>query len=207
MDNVSGKIVSDISFNYKFNKPDIGNYYDGQLLIATPYMRGDFFAGAVIYIFAHNAGGAMGVIINKPLEMVHHVSLFQQLAIDMSGYDDDLTLYHGGPVEENRGFVLHSADYCLEDTLTSSNRISVTASVSILKDVARGKGPEKLLIAIGCAGWSAGQLESEIESNSWITVSATPEIIFHKSDAAKYGLTEQLLGFDMMRFAPEAGHA
>jgi putative transcriptional regulator len=198
--------LGDISFNRNFNSID-SHYYEGQLLIATPYMRGDFFAGAVVYVFAHNAGGAMGVIINKPLEMVHHASLFQQLSIDIPDYSEDLTLYHGGPVEENRGFVLHSADYQIEDSLQSSNGINVTASIAILKDIARGEGPEKLLIAIGCAGWSAGQLESEIESNLWLNVPATPEIIFHKSDSAKYGLTERLLGFDMIRFAPKAGHA
>jgi putative transcriptional regulator len=203
---MSKDFLSDINFNHNFNDKHDG-YYEGQLLIATPYMRGEIFSGSVIYVFAHNAGGAMGVIINKPLEMVHYASLFQQLSIDISKHNQDLTIYHGGPVEENRGFVLHSAEYELEDTLCNDSGINVTASINILRDIATNKGPTKALLAIGYAGWSAGQLEAEIESNLWLTVPASPEIIFNSADNSKYNMTEKLLGIEMFRMSPMAGHA
>jgi putative transcriptional regulator len=203
---MSNYFSSDIDFNHNFSDCHDG-YYEGQLLIATPYMRGEVFSGAVIYVFAHNAGGAMGIIINKPLEMVHYASLFQQLSIDISKYDADLTIYHGGPVEENRGFVLHSAEYEVDDTLCNESGINVTASISILRDIATNKGPTKTLLAIGYSGWSAGQLEAEIEANLWLTVPATPEVIFNSVDSTKYNMTEKLLGIDMFRIAPAAGHA
>ncbi len=198
--------LSDINFNHNFNDCHDG-YYEGQMLIATPYVRGEVFSGAVIYIFSHNAGGATGIIVNKPLEMVHYASLFQQLSIDISKHTEDLSIHHGGPAEENRGFVLHSAEYELEDTLCNDCGISVTASIKILRDIAANKGPEKSLLAIGYAGWSAGQLEAEIEANLWLTVPATPEIIFNSANNTKYNMAEKLLGIDMFRVAPMAGHA
>ena len=203
---MSKDFSSKINFNHNFSDKHDG-YYEGQLLIATPYMRGEVFGGSVIYIFAHNAGGAMGIIINKPLEMVHYASLFQQLSINISKYKGDLTIYHGGPVEENRGFALHSSDYELEDTINNDSGINVTASIAILRDIADNKGPQKSLLAIGYAGWSAGQLEAEIEANLWLTVHATPDVIFNASDSNKYNMTEKLLGIDMFRIAPMAGHA
>ncbi len=203
---MSKDFLSNINFNHNFNDRNDG-YYEGQMLIATPYMRGEIFSGAVIYVFAHNAGGAMGVIINKPLEMVHYASLFQQLSIDISKHETDLTIYHGGPTEENRGFVLHSAEYELEDTLLNDSGVSVTASIKVLRDIATNRGPKKSLLAIGYAGWSAGQMEAEIEANLWLTLPATPEVIFSSSNSGKYNMTEKLLGIEMFRMSPMAGHA
>lgn len=197
---------SDINFNHDFEDKRDG-YYEGQLLIATPYVKGDVFNGAVVYIFAHNAGGAMGVVVNKPLDMVHYASLFQQLSIDVSKCDKDITIYHGGPAEENRGFVLHSNDYEIDDTISNDSAIHVTASVAILRDIAENKGPEKSLLAIGYSVWSAGQLEAEIEANLWLTTPATSDIIFNAENSHKYSMTEKTLGIDMFRIAPFAGHA
>ncbi len=196
-----------ISFAKDTAVDEQSGYLEGQLLVATPAIMGEFFNESVIYIFAHNAGGAMGIVLNKPLDMVHYASLFQQLGIDVTSQKRDLTVYHGGPVEENRGFVLHSSDYSTEDTLKHESGIYVTASLTVLRDLAKDQGPKQALLAVGYAGWSAGQLEAEIESNSWINVPATPSLVFHEDDEAKHALSAKSLGVDMMRFSPVAGHA
>ncbi len=182
-------------------------YFDGQLLVATPTVSGDVFQHAVIYLFAHSAHGAMGIIINKPLEMVHSGALFQQLGIDTTPQSGDISIYLGGPVEENRGFVIHSQDYNTGDSLCHDNRISLTASTQVLRDIAAGKGPRNRMLMIGYAGWGPGQLEAEIEANSWITVPATPELLFSTDDDAKWALAAKSLGVDMSRFSSFAGHA
>jgi putative transcriptional regulator len=205
---MSDNLRSDIQFlsRLEHEHPHDG-YYEGQLLIATPYMRGEIFAGGVIYVFAHNAGGAMGVLINKPLEMVHYAALFQQLGLPVSSSQRDITVYHGGPVEENRGFVLHSSDYALEDTLQHECGIYVTASLQVLRDMAIGQGPKEGLLAIGYAGWAAGQLEAEIEANLWVSVPAISQVVFHSDDSEKYGLAAKTIGVDMHRISPMVGHA
>jgi putative transcriptional regulator len=182
-------------------------YFEGQLLVATPQVNGDVFTQSVIYLFAHNDEGAMGVIINKPLEMVHYTELFQQLEIDLSPQAGNLPIYHGGPVEESRGFVLHSDEYSTAMTLKQNNGLALSASTNVLKDIAAGKGPGMRLMAIGYSGWAPGQLESEIENNSWITVPATPELIFNTDDEAKWALSAKSLGVDMARFSSHVGHA
>lgn len=181
--------------------------YEGQFLIATPAMTGEVFAHSLIYLFAHNPGGAMGVMLNKPLDMVHHATLFQQLGIEFMRDDSDLAVHHGGPVEENRGFVLHSNDYATEDTLVQPSGISVTASMTILRDIARGKGPAQALLGIGYAGWAAGQLEAEIESNYWLTAPASSVIAFYPDDDAKHAMAAKSLGIDMCRYSIHVGHA
>ncbi len=182
-------------------------YLEGKLLVATPQVMGDVFQQSVIYLFAHNNHGAMGVIINKPLEMIHYATLFQQLGIEISTRMDDLMVYHGGPVEEGRGFVLHSTDYSTDDTMVSDNQIAITASTKVLRDIGQGVGPRQRLLTIGYAGWAPGQLEAEIEANSWITVPATPELVFGTDDDFKWMLAAKSLGVDMGRFSSSVGHA
>ncbi len=182
-------------------------YLEGKLLVATPLIMGDVFQHSVVYLFAHNPHGAMGVIINRPLEMVHFATLFQQLGIEMSPRMRDLTIYHGGPVEENRGFVLHSADWRAGDTLVGKNGIAITASTSVLREIAAGGGPAERMLTVGYARWAPGQLEAEIEANSWITVSGTPELIFRTDDDAKWALSAKSLGVDMARYSTLSGRA
>lgn len=182
-------------------------YLEGKLLVATPQVTGDCFQQSVIYLFAHNPHGAMGVIINKPLEMVHFATLFQQLGIEVTSRMRDLVIFHGGPVEENRGFVLHSGDWRASDTLTGKNGIAVTASTSVLREIAAGGGPVQRMLTVGYSRWAPGQLESEIEAGSWIIVPSTPELIFGTEDDMKWALAAKSLGVDMERYSTIAGHA
>jgi putative transcriptional regulator len=199
--------MQNINFSKSVASHSNNGYYRGHFLIATPTMSGELFSRGVIYIFAHNAGGAMGILLNKPLDTIHYASLFQQLGIEMGSQNQDMAVYHGGPVEENRGFVVHSTDYSAEDTITHDCGIAVTASMNILRDLARGKGPARAVLSVGYAGWAAGQLEAEIEANYWVTAPASPLVAFHPDDDAKYTLAAKTLGIDMMRFSPVAGHA
>lgn len=182
-------------------------YLEGKLLVATPMISGDCFQHSVVYLFAHNPHGAMGVIINKPLEMVHFASLFQQLGIEVSPRMRDLTIYHGGPVEENRGFVLHSCEWKASDTLMGAGGIAVTASTSVLREIAAGGGPAERMMTIGYSRWAPGQLESEIETGSWLIVPSSPALIFRTEDEAKWSLSAKSLGVDMERYSTVAGHA
>ncbi|MFO1242666.1 MAG: YqgE/AlgH family protein [Rickettsiales bacterium] len=182
-------------------------YLEGRLLVATPTVGGPVFQQSVIYLFAHNASGAMGVVINKPLDTIHYTSLFEQVGIDLTPETKPIGIYHGGPVEETRGFVIHSNDYKSEDSVEQDSNIAVTSSAAILRDMALGKGPDKALLCIGYSGWAPGQLEAEIEANSWITVPATPELLFHTPDDMKWTVSAKALGVDMWRFSPIVGHA
>ena len=181
-------------------------YLEGKLLVATPLVIGDIFAQSVIYIFAHGADGAMGLVINKPVDSIHHTALLKQLNIQASRAID-LGVFHGGPVEEHRGFVIHSHDYNAPDTLRQSHGISITTSRQILSDIAAGTGPDHSMLIVGYAGWAAGQLEAEIEANSWITVDASPQLVFSSDHETKWALAARTIGVDMGRFSFAIGHA
>jgi putative transcriptional regulator len=182
-------------------------WLEGQLLVATPQVQGDLFVRSVIYLFAHNEDGAMGLIVNKPLHQIHYSEVLTQLDIAMMPSMRELMVMHGGPVEEQRGFLLHSNDYVSDVSLRFDNGLSVTASANILKDIAQGHGPMQRLLMLGYAGWGAGQLEAEIEQNSWISVPATPALVFGADHEAKWSRAAGVLGIDMSRFSPTAGHA
>ncbi len=194
----------DKDFSHPLEK---SGYLEGQLLIATPNVNGDLFNQSVIYLFTHNSRGAMGLIINKPLEFIDNSALFQQLEIENPDEDCELKVYHGGPVDEHRGFILHSTDCLYPDSLTNENGLAITASLGILKEIATGGGPRDRMMVVGYAGWMAGQLEAEIEANSWITVPATPELIFMHNDENKWEFAASTIGVNMHRFSAFAGHA
>lgn len=181
-------------------------YLQGQLLVSTPLITASCFHKSVIYLFAHNSDGAMGVIINQPLEMVHYSSLLESEDITVTS-NDEISVYYGGPVDRSRGFVVHSCDYVADNVLFSSEGISVSANTAILRDMVLGKGPRKSLLCVGYAGWTAGQLEQEIEENSWITVPASPELIFDVENDMKWAMSSQSLGIDMNFFSHSVGHA
>jgi len=192
-----------------------GDYLDGQMLIATPTMEDERFSRSVIYICAHSSEGAMGIIVNQPAP---HIS-FQDLLVklDVIPKADLITLppraggvkvLKGGPVETERGFVLHSADFFIENsTLPIDRGICLTATLDILKAIARGKGPESAILALGYAGWAPGQLETEIHHNGWLHCTADPELLFGTDVEAKYTKAMQKIGIRPGMLSSEVGHA
>jgi putative transcriptional regulator len=180
----------------------------GHLLIATPVVRDSCFARSVIYLCAHNESGAMGIIINYPVENVHLQDILEQLEIEHQSLKSrKFPIHFGGPVEANRGFVLHSTDYKTEGSLIAKDGIAVTSNIAVLQDLAAGKGPSQGMLVLGYAGWAPGQLESEIEAGSWITVSANKKIVFDTHNETKWNTAISSLGIDMGHFSTDVGHA
>jgi len=192
------------------------SYLKGQLLIAMPLMTDRRFVRSVIYLCAHSEDGAMGLIINHRATHINFPSLLERLKIVPGGGADDgisadileRQVHNGGPVETGRGFVLHTSDYFARDsTLAIDSGISLTASVDILKAIATGEGPDKAILALGYAGWSAGQLESEIQSNGWLHCSADLDLLFDGDLDSKYSRALGKLGIDPTFLVADAGHA
>ena len=190
-------------------------YLDGQLLIAMPVMSDPRFARSVIYLCAHSEDGAMGLIINQRASHISFPDLLERLGIvptgGESGIADDITgmsIHVGGPVETGRGFVLHSSDYFANDsTLPIEDGVCLTATIDILKAMATGTGPHRAILALGYAGWSPGQLESEIQANGWLNCPADPDLIFDTNLEAKYARALAKIGIDPSHLVSDAGHA
>src|SRR5215470_18067038 len=190
-------------------------YLDGQMLIAMPSMRDERFTRSVIYVCAHSTDGAMGIIVNQPAANISFPDLLVQLEvipasdlIQLPRRAGTVKVLKGGPVETGRGFVLHSADFFIENsTLPIDDGICLTATLDILKAIARGKGPESAVLALGYAGWAPGQLESEIQENGWLHCAADPELIFGPDIDGKYGRALRKIGIDPGKLSSEAGHA
>ena len=179
----------------------------GQLLIAMPGMSDPRFARTVIYMCAHSAEGAMGLVVNRALEQISLAELLQQLEIDATAVDDKIVVNFGGPVETGRGFVLHSPDYMREGTLVVTAGVSLTATIDILKAIASGSGPRRHLLALGYAGWGPGQLDSEILANGWLHVDADEELVFGAELDQKWDRAMAKLGINPMLLSDAAGHA
>lgn len=181
----------------------------GKLLIAMPGIGDPRFEHSVIFLCSHSDDGAMGLIINKVAPEVQLGNLLEQLDIEVvaPGKDEEAIRF-GGPVETQRGFVLHSQEY-----ESSINSLSVppgygmTATLDILEDIAEGNGPEKLLIMLGYAGWGPGQLEAEIIANGWLTAESSDVLIFDTADAQKWGAALGSLGIDPLSLSASAGTA
>jgi putative transcriptional regulator len=190
-------------------------YLDGHFLIAMPGMQDSRFERTVIYVCAHSPEGAMGITINRPAPQITFRDLLVQLDIIPEGPEirlpdaaSRMQVHRGGPVETGRGFVLHTADYFIENsTLPIDDNVCLTATLEILKAIAVGNGPESAVLALGYAGWAPGQLENEIQANGWLHCRATPELIFDPDLDAKYGRALALIGVDPARLSGEAGHA
>ena len=196
------------------NQPDPG-YLDGQLLIAMPGMLDERFARSVIYLCAHSAEGAMGIVVNRPAADLNMPDLLVQLEIipeadriQLPQRVGRMQVLMGGPVETSRGFVLHSPDFFIDQsTLPIDDGICLTATVEILRAIAEGQGPENAVLALGYAGWSAGQLESEIQANGWLNCPADPDLVFHTSAEARYERALAKIGIDPGLLSSVAGHA
>jgi putative transcriptional regulator len=190
-------------------------YLDGQLLVAMPSMTDERFARAVIYVCAHSSEGAMGIVINQPAPHIKFPDLLVQLnvipageLIELPDQAGSVRVLRGGPVETQRGFVLHSADYFIENsTLPIDNGVCLTATLDILKAIAVGKGPANAVLALGYAGWAPGQLEQEIQYNGWLHCDADAELIFGVESGEKYDRALRKIGIDLGRLSSDAGHA
>jgi putative transcriptional regulator len=180
-------------------------------LIAMPSMLDPVFGGTVVYLCEHNADGALGVIINKATDMTMDV-LFERIDLKLEIAAkrvplDSKPVMFGGPVQVERGFVLHAPHGGFSSMMKVTDDIALTTSKDVLEAVAVGDGPNRLLVSLGCSGWSAGQLEEEISRNGWLTVRADPAIIFELPIEARFAAAMKLLGIDPMMLTGEAGHA
>ncbi|MGO1076361.1 YqgE/AlgH family protein [Inquilinus sp. CA228] len=186
--------------------PADGSYLAGQLLIAMPTLVAPPFARTVIYLCAHNDQGAMGLVVNKPLSSIDFPTLLDQLGIPHGDLLGSTRVQFGGPVESGRGFVLHSTDYRAEKTVVVGE-VAVTSTLEVLQAIAGGTGPSRHLLALGYAGWSAGQLDAEIQANGWLTVPCDSDILFGENLSVKWERAIAKLGIDPMMLSGEAGHA
>ena len=178
-----------------------------QFLIAMPAMADTNFERSVVYVCDHNERGALGLVINRPTDLTLG-KLFDRvdLKLEIAPRRDE-PVYFGGPVQTERGFVLHAASGSYSSTLAISDEISLTTSKDVLEAIAEGGGPDKVLVTLGYAGWGAGQLESEIAQNAWLTVNAAPQIIFDLPAEQRYEAALKLLGVDSSQLTGHAGHA
>ncbi|MGB8275207.1 MAG: YqgE/AlgH family protein [Alphaproteobacteria bacterium] len=179
----------------------------GQLLVAMPQMRDPRFARTVIYMVAHTEDGAMGLVLNRVLGSVTFPDLLRQLGIDASDSASNIHVHFGGPVETGRGFVLHSADYHQGATLRVDEKVSLTATIDILRDIADGAGPRHCLLALGYAGWGPGQLEDELHGNGWLHVTADEDLVFGEDLEGKWEHAIAKIGVDFRNLSDEVGHA
>ncbi|MES2324746.1 MAG: YqgE/AlgH family protein [Pseudomonadota bacterium] len=179
-------------------------------LIAMPSMQDPIFGGTVVYICEHNDKGVLGVVINKPTDMTMEI-LFERIELKLAdGLHSEVVnepIMFGGPVQDDRGFVLHSPGARYSSSLTVTDEVAFTTSIDVLEAVANGEGPQRLLVSIGYAGWSPGQLEDEIGRNGWLTVGADAHVLFDLPIEERYNAAIKLLGIDPMMLASEAGHA
>lgn len=182
------------------------NFTD-HFLIAMPNMTDPNFAGTLTYICDHGEQGALGVVVNRPIDLTMQ-ALFEQIGLDL---DDALLqrlpVYYGGPVQVERGFVLHRPVGEWNSTLSVNERVGLTTSKDILEATARRAGPEQILVTLGYAGWGPGQLEDEIKQNAWLTVAASLEVIFELPPEERLAAAMQLLGIDLAMLSENVGHA
>ena len=179
----------------------------GQLLLAMPGMLDPNFDNSVTYICEHSEKGAVGLIINRPLKM-NISEVLEQLALPVAnGALAGQPVLRGGPVQAERGFVIHESENDWDATTEVGHSIFVTTSQDILSSVAQGKGPERMLLALGYAGWGAGQLEEEIRQNAWLTAPATPDLVFSTPFENRWQASAAAIGFDLASLSLEAGHA
>ena len=176
-------------------------------LIAMPSMADPYFSKTLTYICEHNDQGALGLVVNRPIDMTLQ-ALFERLSLTLrDGEVADAPIYFGGPVQTDRGFVLHEPAGSWQSTLRVRDVIGLTTSKDILEAVGRGEGPRRMLVTLGYAGWSPGQLEHELSKNAWLTVEARDDIIFEMPAEERLPAAMELLGIDYARLQDEAGHA
>ena len=179
-----------------------------QFLIAMPNMADPNFAGVVIYVCEHTPEGALGLVINRPTDLTL-AGLLERIELDIDDVDTDghtEPVFYGGPVQTDRGFVLHAPTGKYMSTV-EVGELALTTSRDVLQAMAEGDGPPRLLVTLGYSGWGAGQLEEELSDNAWLTVMASPDIIFNTPPEQRFNAALKLLGIDPIMLAGEAGHA
>jgi putative transcriptional regulator len=184
---------------------------ENNFLIAMPHLHDPYFSNTVTYLWKHSEEGALGIVVNKPSRM-RVTELLKELRMSIDSTEQRDKLYaervlSGGPVEKHKGFILHDAEREWEYTLPLNAEVNLSMSRDILADIAAGKGPEKYLISLGCAGWEAGQLEQEISNNIWLTVPADVDLLFSHDFDNKASAVAALLGVSLSQLASLAGHS
>jgi putative transcriptional regulator len=187
--------------------PESPSWLTGQLLVAMPGMSDPRFAQAVICLCAHSAEGAMGIVLNQPIEGLSFDALLKQLDLKPVPPQRRIRMVTGGPVDAGRGFVLHSTDWSVDTSLPVGGEVALTASVDILKAIAEGGGPRQGLLALGYAGWAPGQLEQEFQRNAWLNVPADEGLLFDGDHAALWRRALAKLHIDPTLLSGVAGHA
>ena len=190
-------------------KKIISGFYAGSLLVSTPDILDPRFIRSVIYLISHNERGAMGFIINKPIDDIQLSDIIETKNSNKNiAFQKKNTVFFGGPVEFKSGFLLHSTEYEIKNTsLKIDDNFCLTNDTKALSDIFEGNGPVSSLFMLGYAGWYPGQLEKEIKEDSWLVVNADPELVFNKSHSEKYNLSLKLLGIENAYFSSDCGRA
>jgi len=183
------------------------SFLTGQLLIAMPAMNDPRFTRTVIYMCAHTSEGAMGLVLNRPVVKPTFEDLLRQLKVEPMPPQRDVRLCAGGPVENGRGFVLHTADWTGDGSLLVNENMALTASLDVLKVIAEGNGPRECLLALGYAGWGPGQLDKEIQQNAWLSAPADETLLFDDAHDTKWRRAMGKLNVDPTLLSDVAGHA
>jgi putative transcriptional regulator len=176
-------------------------------LIATSQLNDSLFERTVIYICTHDEKGAMGMVVNRPLDNVSFIDIADSMGVSPVIRKQPPTIYNGGPVEKNRGFVIHTPDYQLDSSLAVGPGITLSATADIVNDIATGKGPAEMAFCLGYAGWDTGQLESELIDNSWLVLPADAGTLFDISAEEKYDYCTQKVGVNAINFTQDIGVA
>ena len=182
-------------------------FLEGQLLIATPAITDERFLKSVIFICSHDKNHAMGLVLNKINKEVNFKIFCDLMSINTINFDNNKNVRIGGPMDTNRGFVLHSSDHILPDTKIINQSFGMTSSIDIIKEIASGKGPSSSIITVGYSGWFSGQLESELKENNWLTLPATPEIVFNTELNSVWELSLNELGIKPSQISSNFGNA
>lgn len=179
----------------------------GQFLVALPTMTDPRFTRAVIYIVSHGPEGTMGLIVNRMLGSMSFADLLAQLDIPFGESTPSIRIHYGGPVETGRGFVLHSDEFNRDGTTVLDNGLAMTSTIDVLRALADGQGPTRSLLALGYAGWQAGQLEVELQGNGWLTVPADPQLLFDADIESKWERAIAALGITPAALSVSTGRA
>ena len=182
---------------------------ENQFLVAMPQLQDSYFSNTVTYMWKHSEDGALGIVLNKPLT-ASIADIFDELnivcGIQSSRFQEQKVLA-GGPVERDKGFILHDSSRSWDSSVSVTDEISLCTSRTILQDIANGEGPENYVVALGCAGWDAGQLEREIAENSWLNTPAPSNLVFSDDHSTLADSAVAQLGIELQQISPEAGHS